>query len=95
MTFKDAIEQALQVSAEHGYHPTRFIQMWQRNPTMHMLEQMCIAGDIQTGFSRLAELGCWSILSSKLSWTIPPTAASWPLPSGGWIRCGTLPEKRF
>jgi hypothetical protein len=57
MSVQKSVTSLIRVAAEHGYHPTRFIKMWDATPTISTLEKMVITGDIQTGFSKLAELG--------------------------------------
>jgi hypothetical protein len=57
MTFKDAVELSLVLSTRKGYPATIFRLMWKADPSMHMLEGMVKQGSIQTGLTRLANLG--------------------------------------
>jgi hypothetical protein len=60
------IDETIRVSNEHGYHPTTFQRMRRDYGTIGAIERLVQSGDIQSGFTRLYDLGLvrWSIESA-------------------------------
>ena len=57
-TLEEFINETLRISAEHGYYPTEFISMLERDKNTHLtIKKLVRSGDIQSGFKRLCDLG--------------------------------------
>lgn len=57
-TLEEFIKETLRISAEHGYYPTEFISMLNRDNNVRVtIKKLVKSGDIQSGFKRLCELG--------------------------------------
>jgi len=51
------IDKSIKVSAENKYFPTNFIAMRARYGTVQAISRLVISGDIQSGFTRMRDLG--------------------------------------
>ena len=51
------IDETIKRSAQKGYHPTTFIGMRSRYGTVGAISRLVASGDIQSGFTKLKNLG--------------------------------------
>lgn len=55
--FEAFIDEGIRLSRQNGYHPTVFIGMRERHGTVPAISQLVVSGDIQSGFTRMRQLG--------------------------------------
>ena len=62
------VAEGVRRAQERGYHPTVFLQMRERHGTAGAIRRLVRSGDIQSGLTRLAELGLseWSVEAAVL-----------------------------
>lgn len=65
------IDETIRLSGQKGYHPTIFIDMRRRHRTIPAIKRLVESGDVQSGFTRLKELGL-------LEWTIEAAVLKFP-----------------
>ena len=65
------IDETIRLAGLKGYHPTTFITMRDRHGTAPAISKLVVSGDIQSGFTRLQQLGL-------LDWTIETAVTKFP-----------------
>ena len=62
------MDESIRLSGERGYIPTKFMRMRTEYGTIGAMKKLVIAGEIQSGFRRLKEIGLldWSIEAAVL-----------------------------
>ena len=85
-TLDEFVDELIRLSNQAGYDPKAFRQMRARLGTVEAIKRLVIAGEIQSGFTRLKELGLleWSLEAAVLKFPTEFTseyeeAAKWRL----------------
>ena len=62
------VAEGVRRAQERGYHPTVFLRMRERHGTAGAIRRLVRSGDVQSGLTRLVELGLseWSVEAAVL-----------------------------
>jgi hypothetical protein len=57
------VDEGIRLSKQRGYHPHIFERMRHQHGTIRAIEKLVSSGDLQSGFTRMADIGLldWSI----------------------------------
>jgi hypothetical protein len=54
------VDEGIRLSKQRGYHPHTFERMRHQHGTIRAIEKLVSSGDLQSGFTRMADLGSWT-----------------------------------